>query len=340
MEIRLCSKEEYPQMLDMMNDAFDYGRENNWFQQEYSHCTPYPSIATDEEIERHFVCFIDGQIAGALGAYPIDFTVSEISGDKKTIRGYGIGQVSCRKDCRNQGVMSALLKESEKQMQNQERWLGVLGGDRFRYGNFGYDFFGSQITFGIDKRLLARQIDGGGIEIRQATTADLNELNEAYETLPSYAKRNAREWELRLMRRNYVWQIGTQNGKKGYMAFHTPELIFEMYGDAATLASMLQHRLNKLENGSGLKVMYHHCHNDPVGEMLYNSAAWINYIPIGMHVVNNPHGLLRELDIKHVLTPPKQKLLVRHLLGTLPSRFKTEFLTPPLGIWLSRADKV
>ena len=199
MEIKKCTQADYAALLDVFNDAFGYGRTNEWFQKNMPHCTPYPAQAKADEVERHFMCIIDGCIVGGLGAYPLDWVVSNASGERRVISAYGIGQVCCLPEFRNHGVMSALMKASEAEMYKQCRTVGYLGGDRRRYKHFGYDFGICNVSYRLDVELL-KLVANPGVAIREASLADWPVINEAYETLPSYIKRSPRGWELRFLR--------------------------------------------------------------------------------------------------------------------------------------------
>ena len=312
MELKICTTNEYPHLLDVLNEAFGFG-ETEFFQRELTHCTPYPNIATTSEIEHHMICVIDGQIVGALGTYPMDIVIGETN---ETINAYGVGQVCCLKQYRNRGVMTALMKNSAKRMHEEGRTIGFLTGDRRRYGHFGYDFGGSVTSYTLDKLLLAKHIaipgltgayqdknprhqadslsqgstyvkrncfsTGKNLTTRQAVYDDWHELNEAYQTMPFYVKRDARKWELHFKRTNLQWHIGECEGRKGYIAVKEPGTIVELYGDPHVLTEMLLDRANSLEEGKRLNITYATGINTPIGKLLYNTAAGISNRPVGL----------------------------------------------------------
>jgi len=341
MEIRKCTPADYPELLDVFNDAFNYGRENEWFQKEMSHCTPYPAKATKEEIERHYMCIIGGRIAGGLGAYPMDWVVSNYKKERLTISAYGIGQVCCLPEFRNQGVMSALMKASSADMREHGRTVGYLRGDRRRYAYFGYDFGGCTVKYRMNKKLL-ELIAKPGTTIRQAKFEDWCVIDDVYKTLPSYVKRSADYWGKMLARTNMQWLIGERDSYKGFICVLEGRTVSEAYGDPGVLAAMLLDRANSLEEGQALNVM-HPAENiitTPMGQMLCNAAAQVDSHPTGLLVVTNAAKLLTEMDVEHEkMNDATKESIARQLLNFAPLPEKRPFVQP-LCAWVPDADSI
>lgn len=315
MEIRQCTSVDYPKLLNVLNEAFDYAPEA-WFQTNLAHCTPYPNQATAAEIENHWVCEIDGKIAGGLGAYPLDWVVSDANGDKQTIHAYGIGQVCCLEAYRNRGVMTALMNASAAYMHKQGRTVGFLTGDRRRYGFFGYEYGGNKVKYRLDKKLLTEQAVKGSLINKKAELSDWPELNKAYQTLPTYIERTARHWELHFSRTGIEWHIGECDGRKGYMASKSDDRIIELYGDPAVLAAMLLQRAESLPAEENISVIYpsQNVLSTPVGQMLYRVSSVVEAHPL---------GLFARLDSRLNFYP-------------LPDDSKN----PPLCAWIAEADYI
>ena len=369
MEIRKCTPADYPELLDVFNDAFGYAR--GWFQREMTHCTPCPSLATTQEIERHYICIIDGRIAGGLGAYPMDWTVTTSQGERRNISAYGIGQVSCLPEFRNRGVMTALMNASEEDMRRQGRAVGYLGGRRRRYGYYGYDFGGNVVKYRLDKGLLelyCRQAEipipdttnDPSITIRQANLPDWPEINQAYETLPSYIHRSPRTWELQFARAGNRWFIGEYAGHKAYMCAQ-PEFsdwvaaaketesnqicfnqICEIYGDPIVLAAMLLHQANSIGEDKSLHIS-HAAQNliaTPAGQMLYKTASHVGSEPIGLFAIVNTAKFLEEMGIDHNGIPLATKeAITRQLLNFTPLPEKQPYIQP-MCAWISGVDSI
>jgi len=341
MEVRKCTKEDYPALLDVFNDAFKHGRETEWFQKNWTHCTPYPSMATPEEIGRHWLCIIDGHIAGGLGAYPMNWVVSNSDNEQRTVSAYGIGQVACMPEFRNQGVMSALMKASAADMKMQGYTVGYLSGNRRRYGYFGYDIGGNTVKYRLDTKLL-KNAAAQGITTRTAKLSDWPEINRAYETQPSYVMRSPRMWELHFARESTRWLIGERDGRKGYICAPIGHDISEVYGDPGVLAAMLLEIADTLDEDKTLQ-LYHSAQDvisTPVGQMLYNAAAKVESYPAGMLAIVNAAKLLDELQIDHTGISNADKEAMAHRLfnfAPLPGKLQG---AQPLCAWIPGTDSI
>lgn len=340
MEIRKCTVADYPEFLNILNEVFGYGRTREWFQKDLPQCTPYPNIVTIEEIQRHWLCIIDGRIAGGLGAYPLDWVVCDAKGEERVISIYGIGQVCCLPEYRNQGVMSALMKAAEDEMYNLGRTVGYLHGDRRRYGYFGYDFAGNMVSYHMDYKLL-QLAASPNVTIRAASLEDWQEIDTVYRTQPSYIKRSTRYWEMQFARECVEWFIGECNGNKGYMCVQHGN-ISEAYGDPCVVAAMFVDRANGLEEGKTLSVTYgaQDIITTPVGQMIYTAAEGVRSNSAGLFAVKNVEKMLDELEVGHIgLSPDDKEDMARQLINfaPLPKRVPN---VQPICAWISGVDSI
>ena len=82
-----------------------------------SDCSPgkreelMPWNFTDERVPNHLVCEVDGAVCGVVGAYPHRVRLGGVE-----LRALGIGQVITQPEFRGQGIMSALLTEVTRVM--------------------------------------------------------------------------------------------------------------------------------------------------------------------------------------------------------------------------------
>ena len=105
----------------------------------------------DARMPNYVVCEIDGAIRGVLGAYPHRIRLGGVE-----LRALGIGQVITQPEFRKRGIMSALLAEVTRAMDNGEYDVSWLSGNRSRYAPFGWDYAGRTVEFGFNGTIAAR----------------------------------------------------------------------------------------------------------------------------------------------------------------------------------------
>ncbi len=134
MKIRVPREDEKNKVIPFLNKVFHkpfprlipslYGKDKNTM--------PY-----------HFILEREGDLRGAVCAYPEEIKVGEV-----VIKGLQIGMVATSKKTRGQGIMSAMLKHSFEAYGN-ECEVSMLTGRRHRYEHFGYYPAGVNYEFKI-----------------------------------------------------------------------------------------------------------------------------------------------------------------------------------------------
>jgi GNAT superfamily N-acetyltransferase len=294
---RKCCRAKYEEMLDMLHTVFgEYDFENPWFPTHLPNCTPYPEHAVDDEIQRHYIAESDGKVVGALGAYPSVLRVSENrrGGAETALKAFGIGQVSCLKEYRNQGIMTRMMETAMADMIEQGCVIGYLGGDRFRYGRFGFDYGGSCAAFDIRAYRFGEFVDGGAASVRKADFADWRLLNDLYMRLPSYIERSERAWRINLCHREpYAWYIGGD----AYICVYENRIV-ETSGDATAVKRLIRNHM-AVNGMDKITVLYPECGYTDNG--LYNELWRVSYgvaagsRNVGLVSVCNPEKLLDDL---------------------------------------------
>ena len=101
------------------------------------------TYAKDSDCEKyHYLIKENGRIRGALCALPVSFSVCG-----QELHSLSIGAVSVHRDDRNKGYMQMMVNAALEDAR-KEGWadFSMLGGNRQRYGYFGYESGGLQIT--------------------------------------------------------------------------------------------------------------------------------------------------------------------------------------------------
>ena len=89
------------------------------------------------------------ELVGALAIHPLTLRLEEAR-----LKAGGIGQVATHPQRRGEGIMSILLKDAIPRMQRAGCALSVLGGDRQRYGWFGWENAGLRHEMELATRYL------------------------------------------------------------------------------------------------------------------------------------------------------------------------------------------
>ncbi len=143
-EIRCAETADRPELLDMLNSVFsgaqkrlhDFGRS-------------HPYLFHDVRMRDHTIAVEDGRIIGCVAAYPFTMRIGGVE-----FRAAGIGQVATLPEARGRGVMSGIMKSICAELDGGGFDLAWLGGDRQRYGRFGWAVGGRVMRFEFFERYL------------------------------------------------------------------------------------------------------------------------------------------------------------------------------------------
>ena len=135
----------------------------------------------------HFAVREDGELAAAVISFPLDETVAG-----RTFKTYGVGTVSVAADKRGRGYMTDLLASCMTDAFEHGAALSVLGGQRQRYGYYGFALAGEHVEFAVTRSSL-RHTTGlreSAFAIREATQSDTPALVRMMRSRPVYAERS------------------------------------------------------------------------------------------------------------------------------------------------------
>lgn len=144
MVVRRAEPEDLDEMIGVINRAFT--RPGDPMQ---DFLAMYPYLFHEKRIREHFIAVDDGRIAGATGVYGFDVKI-----DGVMLRGGAVGQVSALPECRGRGVMTSILKLVIREMERKAYDFSWLGGDRRRYGFFGWAVGGVIMRYGFTRKYL------------------------------------------------------------------------------------------------------------------------------------------------------------------------------------------
>jgi len=151
-EVRQLTPEELPTATDVANRAFGFGDGDGM---EFGRDIPY--VWNADRADNTWGCFEDGRMIGVIGAYPFDVRMAGVG-----FRATCVGQVGTLPEYRGRGVMSALLTAATAKMDTDVDFAW-LGGDRQRYGRFGWAFGGHRHWHPTNTRYLLDPLDASAV---------------------------------------------------------------------------------------------------------------------------------------------------------------------------------
>ena len=152
LNVRPLTPAELPAAIDVANRAFGFGQDDGF---EFGRDIPY--VWNVDRADNTWACFDGDQMLGVIGAYPFDVRMGGVS-----FRATCVGQVGTPAESRGRGVMSALLTAATARM-DAEVDFAWLGGDRMRYGRYGWAIGGEQHVYRTNARYLPDPPDASTI---------------------------------------------------------------------------------------------------------------------------------------------------------------------------------
>ena len=143
-----------------------------------------PGAATGHD---HFAVRENGELAAAVISFPLDATVAG-----RTFKAYGVGTVSVAEDKRGKGYMTDLLASCMTDAAGHGAAISVLGGQRQRYGHYGFARVGDHIDFTVTRQSLRHTIGlrESAFTLCEATEDDAAELVRMMQKRPVFAERH------------------------------------------------------------------------------------------------------------------------------------------------------
>ena len=186
-----CPEKHTKQLIEVLNDVFFSEEPNQDF------LSLLPKLYKDKfnPAYNNVVIMEDDAIKAAVGCFP-----SEVYAAGRSLNVLGIGNVAVAKDSRSKGYMIDLMNMSLDIMKSENYDYSLLGGQRQRYGFFGYDPTGSEYRFLIDRGNIRRILGNGAkstFTAREITPEDsdiIAKIKALHESLPFYTIRNTEDY--------------------------------------------------------------------------------------------------------------------------------------------------
>ncbi len=126
---------DFDEAIDFLNLVFGGGRP-----QDFEQLLPDIYRSTERHMRCNYAIRCSGKIRSIVGMFPKEWQVGS-----RVLRVAGIGGVSTHPKWRGRGFMSQLMNRCGADMKEQGYHLSWLGGQRQRYGYFGYERCGVKV---------------------------------------------------------------------------------------------------------------------------------------------------------------------------------------------------
>jgi len=212
--------------------------EDNPTHQRFDIMFPDTVRPTDESMRQWLFAEVDGDIAAGMQVVPRPLVIAGEIGLDAT----GLANVFTYPPYRRQGLMSALLKEAIAQMERNHVPINMLGGDRLRYGRFGWEIAGSVRQLTLSPRMLRdREPCYSAVDFRrwEGEPKDVQQMLQAYQRLPYRVQRSEEEFTLLLARPGVTVWISETGEAFAYVALRG-DAVAEYAGDRIPLEALIQ----------------------------------------------------------------------------------------------------
>lgn len=155
--------EEFDDLCRCIDECFPTETSLGGMAARWPHCLQ----RTPEHTGQYLVLKEGGRIVACLSC--VDETLVVEGG---TLRSGGIGQVSTLNAYRGKGLMTQLLEAAIRRMEGEGYAISDLGGDRVRYGRFGWEPAGRWWNFTVTPRSAREHMRPTGYEVRRVTPSE------------------------------------------------------------------------------------------------------------------------------------------------------------------------
>ncbi len=199
----------------------------------------YPDTVLPETMSQWRLARVGGEIAAGIQLVPRAF----VAAGEVRLPGMGLGNVFCYPPFRRHGLMGALLERCTADMVAAGTAVCILGGDRARYGNYGWEHAGAEraltLAAGVTRFEESRLVSAVDLRVWNGDVAELMCILAAYSRLPYRTERSASECGQVLRRPGLVvWICDRPESGFGYVVVRG-SAIAEYGGDRAAVERLV-----------------------------------------------------------------------------------------------------
>ncbi len=233
---RLATPDDFPDILDLVDRCFNHssgGMASEW-------CHVYDR----EQPDRHAVITENGTVVSHVSIVEDELVIGD-----GHLQSWGISGVATEPRTRGQGYMSDLMDFWMERMDSAGVPFGKLGGDRKRYGHWGWERAGRERRYRVTERFFERdQVpDDARIERYDGSAEHITQLRDRYQRRNLRVRRDEEAWRNRLDRAQFTTLLRTDANEKGYLTFsrtrhnHRETTVSDLGGSPSTIRALLAH---------------------------------------------------------------------------------------------------
>jgi len=238
LEIKRLKKDDCESLLEFLNRVFTA---HNGCEMDFKSMFPRIFKKDDKKMSWHLGAKLDGELCGVIASYPL---VWKVGGESLNIS--ASGNIAVDECVRGKGIMGTLLKQIETEDRAAGFDISYLHGDRFRYGNYGFEKCGVEYIFDMTRSMLSTVDLNEELSFVNVTLQDKNFLKALYDfynTQKSYLLRDFDDFldALTAKKKTPVAVLSKCGDIVGYFCINDANEINEIYlEEPMTLAEIIK----------------------------------------------------------------------------------------------------
>ena len=245
-EIREGRSEDFEELVAAIDASFQYGPA--FSKASMKEMYPHLFQPAAESMRNHMLACESGRILANVSVFPMEMVIEDAH-----LSAGGIGMVGTLPEARGRGLMTGLLEAAIARMESDGMDLSILGGDRQRYGKFGWENSGRRLELIVNERSIRRGT-ASDCEVRKAAPEDAAGLKVLHDREALRFERTLDAFRGALARKDYTTWIAVANGDiAAYVVVEPPGIIGETGGEPGAIVSAIG-RVLEMGKESGVRV--------------------------------------------------------------------------------------
>ncbi len=243
-QIKRLSIGDYDDLVSLLNRVFTA---HNGREMDFESILPRIFKREEEKMSWHLGAKSDGKLCGVAASYPLGWKVGG-----EVLKISASGNVAVDESFRGKGIMGAVLTQIEAEDRAAGFDISYLHGERFRYGNYGFEKCGIEYIFDMTRPMLNNaDLNKDLCFVNAESNTDLlKKLYDFYNTQEAYLLRAFDDFRDALIAKGKTpVVVAATNGELvGYFCINSTNEISEMYlKDPMALAEILKGYMQKTE---------------------------------------------------------------------------------------------